>query len=152
MTSSVRSTSGCIFCQFCAAGVIHWRAGISQTATFIGVFAPPELAGAAACGAVAGAWVGAAAAAAGAVVGAGAAPALAGAGALVGAGAGALVGAGAAAFGASVGGGAAPQAAIAAAAAESTKPPSTRRRVMCRIVIPFLLLERGSALAFQTRE
>src|SRR5438132_2966258 len=116
MTSSVRSTSGCIFPQFCAAGVIHWRAGISQTATFIGVLAPPELAGAAACGAVAGAWVGAAAAAAGAVVGAGAAPALAGAGA--------VVGAGAAAFGASVGGGAAPQAAIAAAAAESTRPPS----------------------------
>src|SRR5438132_12137532 len=110
MTSSVRSTSGCIFPQFCAAGVIHWRAGISPTATFIGVFAPPELAGAAACGAVAGAWVGAAAAAAGAVVGAGAAAAAA----LVGAGAGALVGAGAAAFGASVGGGAAPQAAIAA--------------------------------------
>ena len=50
--AGIDKTSGCIFCQFCEAGVIHGRAGISQTATLSGVFAPPAAAGPAACGAV----------------------------------------------------------------------------------------------------
>src|SRR5581483_2202205 len=123
IVSILRSTSGCCFCQSFAAASCQRRSGNSQTAMASGVLAPPDAAGAAACGAAPAACVGAAAAppaAAGAAVGAAEAPELAGA----------VVGAGAAALGASVGAGALPpHAASAAAAAESARPPSRRRRV-----------------------